>query len=261
MQSTTAAVDLPVREKAPIPTTASVDNANANGAPPPAAATTAPSGDGPVKLTALELKAQKKAEKAAKRQQVIQNRQGGAASGAPAGAAAAILSPQGNKASQRGSKESGKGQHKRAASSAGDSKNAPARSQQNNAPVEPPAEDKTVELFRHLYKPRAKTIAGAKDVHPAVLSLGQQMSNYVICGSNARLVATLRAFKRVCIHKHHLFPTITNILTGYQFIHNPSWNHSDTAHEYTRSVTPNRIPDLMSAHVNFHGHCNPLAQA
>ncbi|KFY45462.1 hypothetical protein V494_00926 [Pseudogymnoascus sp. VKM F-4513 (FW-928)] len=198
MQSTTASADIPVREKAPTPATASVENANANGAPAAAAATTAPAGDGPVKLTALELKAQKKAEKAAKRQQVIQNRQGGAAPGAPAGAAGAILSPQGNKGAPKGGKESGKGQHKRAASNAGDPKNAPARSQQqNNAPVEPPAEDKTVELFRHLYKPRAKTIAGAKDVHPAVLSLGQQMSNYVICGSNARLVATLRAFKRV----------------------------------------------------------------
>lgn len=199
MQSTTASADLPVREKASIPVTASADNATANGAAPTAAATTAPAGDGPVKLTALELKAQKKAEKAAKRQQVIQNRQGGAAPAGPAGAAAAILSPQGNKAPPRGGKETGKGQHKRSASAAGDSKNAPARSSQPNAPVEPPAEDKTVELFRHLYKPRAKTIAGAKDVHPAVLSLGQQMSNYVICGSNARLVATLRAFKRVRI--------------------------------------------------------------
>ena len=201
MQSTTASADLPVREKASVPATTSVDNATANGALSTAPATTVPSGDGAVKLTALELKAQKKAEKAAKRQQVIQNRQGGAAPGAPAGPAGAILSPQGNKAAPKGGKESGKGQHKRAPSTAGDSKNAATRSsqQQNNAPVEPPVEDKTVELFRHLYKPRAKTIAGAKDVHPAVLSLGQQMSNYVICGSNARLVATLRAFKRVRI--------------------------------------------------------------
>ena len=125
MQSTTAPADLPVREKAPTPAPASVDNANANGAPPTAAATTAPSGDGAVKLTALELKAQKKAEKAAKRQQVIQNRQSGAAPTAPAGAGGAILSPQGNKAAPKGGKESGKGQHKRAASTAGDSKNVP----------------------------------------------------------------------------------------------------------------------------------------
>jgi translation initiation factor eIF-2B subunit delta len=45
---------------------------------------------------------------------------------------------------------------------------------------------------------RTTSIAGAsKDVHPAVLALGLQMSNYTICGSCARLVATLQAFKRV----------------------------------------------------------------
>jgi translation initiation factor eIF-2B subunit delta len=201
MQSA-APADIPLREKTSTPATVSVDNAKTNGAPPTMAAASTPSADGAVKLTALELKAQKKAEKAAKRQQVIQNRQGGAAPTAPAGAAAALLSPQGNKASPRAGKESGKSQHKRAGSTVSDLKNTPTRSsqqQQHNAPVEPAVEDKTVELFRHLYKPRAKTIAGAKDVHPAVLSLGQQMSNYVICGSNARLVATLRAFKRVRI--------------------------------------------------------------
>jgi len=64
--------------------------------------------------------------------------------------------------------------------------------------MEPKKEDKTVELFRHLYKTRMTSIAGAsKDVHPAVLALGLQMGNYTICGSCARLVATLQAFKRV----------------------------------------------------------------
>lgn len=63
-------------------------------------------------------------------------------------------------------------------------------------PAEPKKEDKTVELFRHLEKPRRSTIAGVS-VHPAILSLGLQMSSYTICGSTARLVATLQAFKRV----------------------------------------------------------------
>lgn len=61
--------------------------------------------------------------------------------------------------------------------------------------------NKKVALFGHLYgTPRRTTIAGAgRDVHPAVLALGLQMSSYVICGSNARCVATLLVFKRVCI--------------------------------------------------------------
>ena len=66
-------------------------------------------------------------------------------------------------------------------------------------PPPPLKESKHVALFGHLYgNPRRTTIAGAgKDVHPAVLALGLQMSNYVICGSNARCVATLLVFKRV----------------------------------------------------------------
>lgn len=60
-------------------------------------------------------------------------------------------------------------------------------------------EDKNVALFGHLYgNPRRTTTAGAgKDVHPAVLALGLQMSSYIICGSNARCIATLLVFKRV----------------------------------------------------------------
>ena len=65
--------------------------------------------------------------------------------------------------------------------------------------VQPKKDNKNVALFGHLYnQTRRTTIAAAgKDVHPAILALGLQMSNYVICGSNARCVATLLAFKRV----------------------------------------------------------------
>lgn len=64
---------------------------------------------------------------------------------------------------------------------------------------EPIGENKEVALFGHLYgKARRVTIAGAaKGVHPAVLALGLKMSNYVICGSNARCVSTLTACKMV----------------------------------------------------------------
>lgn len=36
-----------------------------------------------------------------------------------------------------------------------------------------------------------------KEVHPAVLALGLQMSTFTVCGSNARCVAMLLAFKKV----------------------------------------------------------------
>jgi len=58
---------------------------------------------------------------------------------------------------------------------------------------------KEVALFGHLYgAPRRFGLdLTAKDVHPAVLALGLQISAYEICGSNARTVAMLLAFKNV----------------------------------------------------------------
>lgn len=60
--------------------------------------------------------------------------------------------------------------------------------------------NKNVAVFGHLYGQQRRTsIAGAgKEVHPAVLALGLQMRDYVVCGSSARCVTMLLAFKRVC---------------------------------------------------------------
>ncbi|KAJ6019277.1 hypothetical protein N7522_001344 [Penicillium canescens] len=70
-----------------------------------------------------------------------------------------------------------------------------------SAPVEQKKkkDDKKVAVFGHLYgQQRRTTVAGAgKEVHPAVLALGLQLRDYVVCGSSARCVATLLAFKRV----------------------------------------------------------------
>jgi translation initiation factor eIF-2B subunit delta len=95
-----------------------------------------------------------------------------------------------------------KGQHKRSGSTSANVQKLPLRVvQSQTAPIveEVKKENKNVALFDHLYGlPRRTTMAGAgKDVHPAVLALGLQMRNYVICGSSARCVATLLAFKRV----------------------------------------------------------------
>lgn len=94
-------------------------------------------------------------------------------------------------------------QHKRTGSMNASSQKAiplrPTQPQSTSTSVEPQKENKKVALFGHLYgHPRRTTLAGAgKDVHPAVLALGLQMSNYVVCGSNARCIATMLIFKRV----------------------------------------------------------------
>ncbi|KAF2652213.1 IF-2B-domain-containing protein [Lophiostoma macrostomum CBS 122681] len=88
-----------------------------------------------------------------------------------------------------------------------------------------PSPKKTQSLFfGHLInQPRQHSMVGAsKDVHPAVLALGLQYSSYTICGSTARMVAMLIAFKAVIesyqtppgnslarhLTSHHLSPQI-----------------------------------------------------
>jgi translation initiation factor eIF-2B subunit delta len=145
------------------------------------------------KLSGAELKKQAKAEKAARRAQALEEKQSGAA---------ALKTPaQSGLAQKSDTQKSAKGPHKRGGSTVVDVRNLSGRgSQQRVTPAleVPKEEDKTVEFFRHLYKTRTTSIAGTgKEVHPAVLALGLQISNYTICGSCARLVATLQAFKMV----------------------------------------------------------------
>ncbi|KAL9622141.1 MAG: hypothetical protein Q9160_003484 [Pyrenula sp. 1 TL-2023] len=57
-----------------------------------------------------------------------------------------------------------------------------------------------VAIFGHLYglhKRLDSIVTANKDVHPAVLALGLQIKEHVICGGNARCAAMLLVFKRV----------------------------------------------------------------
>ncbi|CAG8972039.1 hypothetical protein HYALB_00004903 [Hymenoscyphus albidus] len=165
--------------------------------------------DAAPKLSGAEIKKQKAAEKAARRAQAAKEKQGGAPA-PPLASPAPAQKGDGPKAQKSQQKRRG---------SMSTPKDIPIRSQKGIVviPEEPKKEDKTVEFFRHLYKPRMKGLAGAgKDAHPAVLALGIQMSNYSICGSSARLVATLQAFKRV-IESYTTPPgnTLTRHLTSH----------------------------------------------
>lgn len=150
------------------------------------------------KLSGKELKAQKQAEKAARRAEKQ--------TALPPAAAVPSAPATGKKASQGQKGVSGPTKAPLGAGS----------SQQNVLPVRnrrgstsalavkpvaaiPKPKAKQVGLFGHLYgHPRRYGIEGAsKDVHPSVLALGLQMSNYEICGSTARCVAMLLVFKSV----------------------------------------------------------------
>lgn len=175
------------------------------------------------KPSGAELKKKAKEEKAAKRAREKQNQQQPSAEGSGSSRTDAA-----NNAIRKGVVASGpetpaapKHDHKRTGSmNANQQKTLPLRSSETvaiAAPSEPKKENKNVALFGHLYgNPRRTTIAGAaKDVHPAVLALGLQMSNYVICGSNARCVATMLVFKKVRQHYPELQSITANLSSGH----------------------------------------------
>ena len=134
------------------------------------------------KLTGAELKKQAKAEKAARREKAIQEKQAGDTTAPLPGA------------KSEGSKRPIL-QNNKLGSTAADVRSLPS----NGAPQKKALEDKTVEFFRHLYRNRITSITAVGDevLHPAMEDLGLKMSKYIICGSCARLVATLEAFKEV----------------------------------------------------------------
>lgn len=161
--------------------------------------------DGPKvkEMSGKEKKELAKAQKIAKRAAEKQKQQGQPAIDLVAGNKGDISKDSAKKGPLGPATPASKTQHKRTGStSAGAQSSLPHRQAPSHiapVPVEPEKENKNVALLDHLYgHPRRNTVVGAgKDVHPAVLALGLQMRNYIICGSSARCVAMLLAFKRV----------------------------------------------------------------
>ena len=155
---------------------------------------------GEQKLSGAELKKQKAAEKAARRKGKLSERV------EPAQVVQTLTqnqpqTPQLQSRPSAGRKDNAPAtQHKRTGSSS--AKALPLRGTGAALPPEAdnkPKDDKRVTFFSHLYpKERRTSIAGAgKEIHPAVLALGLQLRDRVICGGNARCVATLLVFKKV----------------------------------------------------------------
>lgn len=58
-------------------------------------------------------------------------------------------------------------------------------------------------IFSHFGLPKPVSHVGKGDIHPAIVRLGLQFSEFKISGANARCIATLTAFKTVCIHRSY----------------------------------------------------------
>jgi translation initiation factor eIF-2B subunit delta len=191
--------NLPIRESKSAKSPALSDNQsgkNKDASKPAAAGTDAAAAAGTDKpLTPAELKKKAKAEKAARRaKEKLAKESGGAgAAGGSAPGASQGRPPATPKKDASGGGASQKGQK------VAQPRRGSAPTGQTAADEPTKKEDKSVAVFGHLYgQPRRTTIAGAgKEVHPAVLALGLQLRDYVVCGSSARCVATLLAFKRV----------------------------------------------------------------
>jgi len=210
--------DPPVIEAAPSPAVAPPVPADNSSTPPKADTQNAKSIEdaAPKKLSAAELKKQKALEKQTRRaQQKAENESPALQKGPP---------PKEGQKQQKNQKQPPKDEL---------SKPLPVRGRpsQSNVSVlkdikkEPKKEPRQVGLFfGHLYsQPRQHSVVGAsKDVHPAILALGLQYSSYIICGSTARMVAMLLAFKTLIedyqtpvgtslarhLTSHHLSPQI-----------------------------------------------------
>lgn len=194
--------NLPIREsksaKSPAPSENQAGK-NKDASKPPAAGADAATPAGADKpLTPAELKKKAKAEKAARRaREKLAKESGGAgAAGSSAPGPGQGRPPATPKKDASGGGASQKGQK------AAQPRRGSAPTGQTAADEPTKKEDKSVAVFGHLYgQPRRTTIAGAgKEVHPAVLALGLQLRDYVVCGSSARCVATLLAFKRVSLN-------------------------------------------------------------
>lgn len=165
----------------------------------PAAAGAEASGD--KALTPAELKKKAKAEKAARRaKEKLEREQGGAG---PVSASAPSAGGQGRPPTTPKKDAVGAGAAQKGSRGVPPPRRASGPVAQTVAATEQKKQkdDKKVAVFGHLYgQQRRTTVAGAgKEVHPAVLALGLQLRDYVVCGSSARCVATLLAFKRVSI--------------------------------------------------------------
>ncbi|KAJ9139486.1 Nagb/rpia/CoA transferase-like protein [Pleurostoma richardsiae] len=160
----------------------------------------APAGGAP-KLSNAELKAKKQAEKAARRAQTV-----AAKAAAAAGAAAAAQAQAGPSGGDSKGSKQGKSKQDGTAASAAAVKGQPAAQRRQSTAARPPPaasvdKDPAIsipECFSHI--PVAKRIPlseADKDVHPAVLAVGQSMGALHLRDNISRLEATLLAFKKV----------------------------------------------------------------
>ncbi|KAH6640858.1 hypothetical protein F5144DRAFT_561882 [Chaetomium tenue] len=143
------------------------------------------------KLTAAQLKAKAKAEKAARRAQVKEAR--------VAVPAPSPIQEKGATADAKGGKSKGRQDGQQSQGKGGQLQVPPATGRRPSSPVlEKDVRSAVPDCFSHIpMSKRIPTSQAHKDVHPAVLAVGQQMATFALNDSISRLKATLLAFAKV----------------------------------------------------------------
>ncbi|KAF3060799.1 putative translation initiation factor eIF-2B subunit delta [Trichoderma lentiforme] len=183
------------------------------------AAVVAASEGGEKKLSNAELKKKAKEEKAARR------------------AAAKVTQPQppASAPGQGDSAKGGKSKPKQDGPQAGAQHGktpAPRSAAPMTAAAPKEAKPSVPECFSHLAMAKGVNLTHAdKDVHPAVLLLGQQMSTMAISDSTTRLEATLLAFKKLLSLEHTSNKRLQNqVIDSYTTPHGTTLSRHFTSH-------------------------------
>ncbi len=122
---------------------------------------------------------------------------------------------------------------------------------------DPANRSRGLRIFLHFGLPKPKGHGIKGDIHPAIIRLGLQFSEFKICGANARCIATLTAFKTVS-YDWRVATSWNNCLSivGYTGLCYTSEQHSiSTSHD--PSFSSNHASRICSAHVSDHGQRYP----
>jgi len=175
------------------------------GQPPKDSAESTPAVEAPKKLSNAELKAQKQAKKANRRAAAVAAKEANPGAGsAPAQGAQATGDGKASKPKSKQEQSGSSGGASAAAVRPSVGRRPSAGGGQRPAGVAPEKQKEEdprggiPECFSHLPMARRTTLAQAdKDVHPAILAIGQQMATFTLRDPMARAEATVQGFKQV----------------------------------------------------------------
>lgn len=118
---------------------------------------------------------------------------------------------------------------------------------------DPANRSRGLRIFLHFGLPKPKGHAIKGDIHPAIIRLGLQFSEFKICGANARCIATLTAFKTVSYDRRVATSRNNHLcIVGYTGLCYAPEQYSISS-SYDPSFAPNHPSSICSADVSDHG--------